>query len=90
MVTGLFELEVQCLNSMTRSQLMEAIGEHWDCLPVDLQERIGEQATDSLRLHVLAARLIHALRQRPSRRVGNSSIGEPRALATGGNVKSKE
>jgi hypothetical protein len=63
MVTCFCALELQCLESMTRSQLMEAIVEHWDCLPIDLQERVGDQATHRLCLYVLATRLIHALRQ---------------------------
>jgi hypothetical protein len=48
---------------------MEAIVEHWDCLPVDLQERVGDQATHRLCLYVLAARLIHALRQQQKCRI---------------------
>jgi hypothetical protein len=63
MVACFCALEMHCLDSMTRAQLIEDLAEHPDCLPADLQEHVAEQATDRLRLHVLAARLIHALRQ---------------------------
>ena len=65
MLTCLCEQEMRCLDLMSRSELLEAIEQHWDCLPVDLQQRIGDQATSSLRLYVLVGRLIHALRQQP-------------------------
>jgi len=68
MVSCLCEMEMRCLDSMSRAQLLEAIEEHWECLPADLQERIGDQATSNLRLYVLVARLIHALRKQPRRR----------------------
>lgn len=58
----LCELEMRCIDAMTRPQLVEAIRELSDCLPVDLQERVEEEATDRLRLFLFAARLIHALR----------------------------
>jgi hypothetical protein len=68
MVTSFCEPELRGLDAMSRPQLLEAVKEHWECLPVDLQERVGDQATHRLRLYVLAARLIHALRQQSRRR----------------------
>jgi hypothetical protein len=59
----LIELEMRCLEGMTREQLVEALRERADCLPADLRERLEEQAPDRLRLLLCAARLIHALRQ---------------------------
>lgn len=68
MVTCLCEQEMRHLDLMTRSELLEVIAEHWNCLPADLQERVGDQSNTRLRLYVLTARLIHALRQQPLRR----------------------
>jgi hypothetical protein len=59
----LFELEMRCLDSMPRQQVIEAIRERVDCLPADLREWMAEEPTDRLRLMLFAARLIHALRQ---------------------------
>jgi hypothetical protein len=59
----LFDLEMNCLDDLTRKQLVEAVSQRSDCLPVDLLERVEEQETDQLRLLLFAARLIHALRQ---------------------------
>jgi hypothetical protein len=59
----LFELEMNCLDTMPRHQLLEALRERCDCLPGDLLERLDVQATDRLRLLLFAARLIYALRQ---------------------------
>ena len=61
--TKLFDLEMRYLDAMSRPQLVEAVRERLDCLPVDLREGAEEQPTDRLRLLVFAARLIHALRQ---------------------------
>ncbi len=58
----LFEMEMKRLDEMTRSQLIEAVLKRIDCLPLDLQERISERETDELRLLLLTARLIYALR----------------------------
>jgi hypothetical protein len=58
----LFDLELKRLDAMSRTQLVEAVQERLDCLPVDLRERAEEKETDHLRLLLFAARLIHALR----------------------------
>ena len=64
----LFELEMKCLDELSRRQLVEAVLERSDCLPAELREQVEEQETDRLRLLLFAARLIHALRQlRPGR-----------------------
>ena len=60
----LIELEMRCLESMTRPQLIEALRGLGDCLPQDLRERMEEHETDHLQLLLFAARFIHALRQR--------------------------
>ena len=58
----LFELELTCIDRMTRPQLIQAAQEHWDCLPASLQVRVEDEPTDHLRLLVVAGRLLHALR----------------------------
>jgi len=59
----LFDLEMNHLDAMSRSELVEAVLERSESLPVDLRERVQEQEPDRLRLLLFAARLIHALRQ---------------------------
>jgi hypothetical protein len=59
----LFDLEMNCLDAMTRSQLLEAVLKRLECLPADLREGMEAQDTDRLRLLLFAARLIQALRQ---------------------------
>jgi hypothetical protein len=69
----LFELEMRCLDAMNRQQLVDALGEVADCLPVDLRGRVEEEATDRLRLLLFAARLIYALRQMRTHQRGAAS-----------------
>jgi hypothetical protein len=64
----LVELEMRCLEGLTRQQLVEALRGIEDCLPDDLRERMEEHDTDCLRLLLFAARFIHALRQRQKSR----------------------
>jgi hypothetical protein len=59
----LLDLEMNYLDSMSRQQLIEALGERADCVPNDLREQVDEQPTNRLRLLLFAARLIHVLRQ---------------------------
>jgi hypothetical protein len=66
MVSELSELEMKCIEPMTRDQLLKAIRQREDCLPPDLRERLDEQPIGRLRLLLLAARLIYALRQLPA------------------------
>jgi hypothetical protein len=61
----LFVIEMNCINSLSRPQLLEAIRERGDALPSDLQYRTDEESLDRLRLVLCTARLIHALRQIP-------------------------
>jgi hypothetical protein len=63
MVSTLSQLELQCIDPMSRQQLLDAIRARLDCLPPDLREGLDEQPTDQLRLLLLAARLTYALRQ---------------------------
>jgi hypothetical protein len=67
MVTTLTELELSWIDHLGRSQLIEAIRAHEDHLPGDLLERLEEQPTDRLQLHLLAGRLIRVLRGLRSR-----------------------
>jgi hypothetical protein len=59
----LIELEMRCLEGMTRPQLVEALRALGDCLPEDLRERLEEHETDCLQVLLFAARFIHALRR---------------------------
>jgi hypothetical protein len=59
----LIELEMRCLEGMTREQLVEALRGLGDCLPVDLRQRLEEHETERQRLLLFAGRFIHALRQ---------------------------
>jgi hypothetical protein len=61
--TSLFELELSCIDRMSRPQLVQAVREHWDSLPLDLRVNVEQESTDHLRLLVVAGRLLHALRQ---------------------------
>jgi hypothetical protein len=61
-ISSVFAFEMKCLELMERQQLLEAVQARSDSLPADLRERVEEQETDQLRLLLLAARLIHALR----------------------------
>ena len=65
MVAELSELELKCIEPMTRVQVLAAIRQREDCLPPDLRERLDEQPVGRLHLLLLAARLIYALRQLP-------------------------
>lgn len=56
------QLEAYCIDRLTREELTESIRAQLWHLPRDLRERIDEQATDALRMLVLAARLLHVLR----------------------------
>jgi hypothetical protein len=63
MVSTLGELEMQCIDGMSRQQILEALRSRPDCLPPDLREGLEGLPTDRLGLLLLAARLIYALRQ---------------------------
>ena len=67
MVSTLTELEMQLIDTMSREQLLAAIRQRLNSLPADLLMRLEDQPTDALRLHLLAARLIGALRQMQNR-----------------------
>jgi hypothetical protein len=62
MISLLTELEMRCIDSMPRHQLIEAIRGRWEFLPADLRLRIEEQSIDRLRLILLAVRLMYFLR----------------------------
>jgi hypothetical protein len=59
----LFELEMRCIESMSRQQLLESVQERADCLPDDLLQGWEGETTENLQLMLLAARFIRALRQ---------------------------
>jgi hypothetical protein len=63
MDSTLCDLEMRCIDSMSRQQLLEAIRRRQDSLPADLRERLEEQTDGWLRLLLMLARLTYALRQ---------------------------
>ena len=63
MVWTVGNLEMQSIDLMSRQQLLDAIRPYRDGLAADLRERLEEQPLERLRLLLLAARLIHVLRQ---------------------------
>jgi hypothetical protein len=63
MITTLSELELSCIDRLSREQLLAALRNHTEHLPGDLVERLDDQSTDQLRLLLLAGRLIRVLRQ---------------------------
>src|SRR5262249_59058000 len=65
LVSTLGLLEIKCIDPMNREQLLQAIRRRLDCLPPDLGERLEEQPTGRLQLLLLAARLVHVLRELP-------------------------
>jgi hypothetical protein len=67
MVSTLTELEMQLIDTMSREQLLAAIRQRLNSLPPDLLMQLEDQPTDALRLYLLAARLIGALRQMQNR-----------------------
>jgi len=62
MISLLTELEMRCIDSMPRQQLIDAIRSRWEFLPADLRLRIEDQSLDRLRLILLAVRLMYFLR----------------------------
>ena len=60
----LFEIEMLAIDLMSRPELIAAVRAGWDSLPADLRVRLHleEEPTDHLRLLLVAARLLHALR----------------------------
>jgi hypothetical protein len=63
MITTLSELELSCIDRLSREQLIAALRNHTEHLPGDLLERLDEHSIDHLRLLLLAGRLIRVLRQ---------------------------
>jgi hypothetical protein len=59
----LFELEMRCISTMNRSQLIEAIWDRPDCLPADMRDGLEDESIDHIQLLLLAARFIRALRK---------------------------
>jgi hypothetical protein len=62
MASDLYELEMRSVDLMSRQQLLDAIRPRLDCLPNDLRERLDDQPDGWLRLLLMAARLVWALR----------------------------
>jgi hypothetical protein len=60
--TLLFELELKCIDRMSRMQLIQAVRERWEYLPRDLHVPLEDESADNLRLLLVASRLLHALR----------------------------
>jgi len=61
MDSTLCDLELRCIDPMSRSQLLRALRPRLECLPPDLREGLEEKPDGWLRLLLLAARLIFAL-----------------------------
>jgi hypothetical protein len=62
MVSKVSELELYCIDSMTRHELVTAVRARADDLPADLLVQVEEQSSDRLQLLLLAGRLIQVLR----------------------------
>ena len=62
MVSILSELELCSIDRMTQQELVDAVRERVDDLPVDLLGQLEEQPTHRLQLLLLAGRLIRVLR----------------------------
>jgi hypothetical protein len=63
MFATLVQLEVLVLEDMNRDQLIVALLAYRDALELDLpQQLLDRQSTDTLRLFMLAAKLLRALR----------------------------
>jgi hypothetical protein len=89
MMVALSELELHCIDELTRPQLIGAIRERFDCLPEDLRLRLEEQGAERLRLLLLAALLIQVLRQAPCcRGAGESPEGRDEQAAPAGQADS--
>jgi hypothetical protein len=67
MVSTSFQLELRHIDRMTRQELIAGIRSRQDCLREDLLEGLEEESTEHLQLLLLAARLIHVLRNTCSR-----------------------
>jgi hypothetical protein len=74
MISPLCLLEVHRLDAMTRQQLLEAIRSRRYGLPPDLEGPLEDEPTDRLRLLLLAARLIGALRRTRSQDWGEERV----------------
>ena len=72
----LVDIEMLYINSLSHSELLEAIRKCADDLPADLHQRGEDESIDRLRLILYAGRLIHALRQMPR----NLRLGVPDPL----------
>ena len=62
MIATLSELELSCIDRLSREDLLRAVRARTGDLPADLLERLDEQSTDRLQLLLLAGRLIQVLR----------------------------
>jgi hypothetical protein len=73
----LFAIEMLAIDRMSRADLITAVRAGLDNLPADLRQRLhlDEESTDHLRLILVAARLLHALRLRVGRHRTADSAG---------------
>ncbi|MFI5336602.1 MAG: hypothetical protein ACHQ5A_07450 [Opitutales bacterium] len=62
MISTMGELELQVIDVMDQQQLLVALGPRRAGLPPDLRDGLEDQPTDWLRMLLLAARLLDALR----------------------------
>jgi hypothetical protein len=58
----LCDFEIRGIDPMNRPQLLQAVRRRLDCLPPDLCERLDDKPDGWLRLLLLAARMIYALK----------------------------
>ncbi len=67
MVAAISELELSCIDHLSRQDLLNAVRARAGDLPPDLLGRLEEQPADRLRLLLLAGRLIQVLRHTQAR-----------------------
>ena len=64
----LFELEMRCITSMTRPQLIEAVWDRSDCLPADMREGTENETLD----HIQFVAVCRAFCSRPATNAANA------------------
>lgn len=73
MVSIVSELELSCIDGLSREKLIAEVRARAADLPADLLGQLDEQPTDRLQLLLLAGRLIQVLRHLRSRRCGEAA-----------------
>ncbi len=63
MVGIVSELELTCIDGLSRQELIQSIRDRASDLPPDLLRRLEDQTTDRLQLLLLAGRVLQVLRR---------------------------